>query len=407
MTDGRHLDLGLRGPAGVPWFRVGDCLVDGYRRRWLGACVTRRWTVWPAVAGLVAGSAVLAVAPALWEQLGWTVPAWVPALLLAVAGIVGSAVLSPLLAAQVKMLTYWVDRREAGRARQAEAVARSGGGGGLPLVREVTSRRVLGIHAAIPLRAGHVAGLSVELPEYVPRDRDERVYTELTRMAVSGGFLLLVGEPAAGKTRCAATAVHRLLGDWRLLVPEGAAGLAAVVDSGVNMARTVVWLDDLHELVESGGAGSSDSSRLAAALLRRLFLPKVGPVVVIGTTWPDKHRLYSQEPAGGADLYGEARQIVRMAEVIDLASEFSDTELGRAMELAAVDPRIAEALHTGNDRRLAATLANAPRLVLRWRAGDNPYVVAVLDAAVDARRAGHPPVLSPDLLRRLAAMPGS
>jgi Flp pilus assembly protein TadD len=359
--------------------------------------------VWPALVGLGAALVLLAAGPAGLGQVSLGLPGWVLPAILAGAGVVGSMVLSPLLAARVQVLSGRVERGEARQIRQVEAVGRSSRlGGELPLVRDVTSRRLLGIHAAIPLSAHHDRGLSAELPVYVPRDRDADVHAALTRMSVSGGFLLLVGPPACGKTRCASTAMQQLLSEWRILVPEGATGLAEVVDSGVDLKQTVVWLDDLHELLQSGSSGQATAG-LTAALLRRLFLPGVGPVIVIATTWSDQRELFTSRPRGQSeDLYADARRVMNMADTIDVAPKFSDAEWARARKLAPTDPRIAEALVI-EDRAVTATLANARDLVRRWRSSLDGYGRAVLSAAVDARRCGHPPLIPPALLEKLAS----
>jgi hypothetical protein len=208
----------------------------------------RRLRVWPALLGLTAALTVLGAGSAGLSGAKLPIPAWALASIVAGIGILVSAVISPLVATHLKVLGDRLARWEERQAHQVAAVERSTAGTGLPLVRDLTSRRVLGIHAAIPLAASHDPTLSAELPVYVPRDRDADVHAALTRMSTTGGFLLLVGAPASGKTRCAATAAHRLLGDWRMLIPDGAAGLAMLVDSGADLRRTVVWLDDIHEL---------------------------------------------------------------------------------------------------------------------------------------------------------------
>ncbi len=91
-----------------------------------------------------------------------------------------------------------------------------------------------------------------------------------------------------------------------------------------------------------------------------------------------------------------------MAEQIDLTSSFTDAEWGRAQNLASTDPRLAEAVQQGRGRAVAATLANAPELIRRWRHGSDAYGKAVISAAIDARRCGHPDPLPTTLLESLA-----
>jgi len=45
----------------------------------------------------------------------------------------------------------------------------------------------------------------------------------MTAHRESGGFLLLVGSAASGKTRCAYELVHDMLADWPMFMPSTAA----------------------------------------------------------------------------------------------------------------------------------------------------------------------------------------
>ncbi|MCG5444428.1 tetratricopeptide repeat protein [Micromonospora sp. NIE79] len=283
----------------------------------------------------------------------------------------------------------------------------------LPLVRDVTARQALGVHPAIPLDATADDRLSAELPLYVPRDRDVDVRTALTRMSATGGFLLLVGPPASGKTRCAAEAMQQLLGKWRLCLWSAGHDPESLLDAGTVLRRTVVWLDDLHELLEpsasvtvsTSAAGGSNPRhrRLTSELIRRLLLPENGPVILMGTTWPEKRDRFSDMPdAVEADLFADARKVVGMAEQIDMVPLFSEAEWDRAVALSGGDPRLAEAVEHGKGRALPATLASARELIRRWRHGGDAYGQAVISAAVDVRRCGHPEPIPLSLLEGLA-----
>jgi hypothetical protein len=75
---------------------------------------------------------------------------------------------------------------------------------------------------------------------------------------------------------------------------------------------------------------------------------------------------------------------------------FSTTERSGAVRLAAVDPRLAEAL-TVTDFNITETLAGAPQLIRRYRQVRG-VAQAVLYAAVDARRLGIQAPLTAELL---------
>ena len=138
--------------------------------------------------------------------------------------------------------------------------------------------RRLGVHAAIS-----VPGVPDEvLPEYVPRDTDAAgsgVRAKLAAAAERGGFVLLVGGSSVGKTRCAAEAVRALLPDWWLVHPGGPAEVAAL--AAAPPERTVVWLDELQRYLDGKG-GMADGTV-------RALLGASGPVVIIGTLWPDRY----------------------------------------------------------------------------------------------------------------------
>ena len=77
-----------------------------------------------------------------------------------------------------------------------------------PKVREITDPVVLGTHRAAPAdgESGDTAR-SAEAPPYIPRDQD----SELRELLAAGGFVLLVGDSTAGKTRMAFEALHATL----------------------------------------------------------------------------------------------------------------------------------------------------------------------------------------------------
>ena len=249
------------------------------------------------------------------------------------------------------------------------------------------------MHAAIS-----VPGVPDEvLPEYVPRDADaggHGVRAAVAAAAERGGFVLLVGGSSVGKTRCAAEAVKALLPDWWLVHPAGPGEVAAL--AAAPPGRMVVWLDELQRYLD-GEHG------LAGGVVRAL-LDAPGPVLLIGTLWPDRYHAYTAVPSpGGPDPRAREREVLGLAAVIRIGEEFSPAEQGRARAAAARDRRLALALGAAG-YGLTQTLAAAPQLVARWqdaRAAD-PYGWAVLTAALDVARLGGRAPLSADLLREAA-----
>jgi hypothetical protein len=255
--------------------------------------------------------------------------------------------------------------------------------------------RRLGVHAAIA-----VAGAPEEVPpEYVPRDVDTAEHGVRARVAAAaqrGGFVLLVGGSSVGKTRCAAEAVKVLLPDWWLVHPDGPGQVAALAQA--PSPRMVVWLDELQRYLdgEQGVTGG----------LVRALLNAAGPVVIIGTLWPDWYASYTTLPdSRGPDPHAREREVLDLADVVRIGPEFSPAEQGRARAAAARDPRLRAALESAG-YGLTQTLAAAPQLIARWEDAQavSPYAWAVLAAALDVARLGTRAPLSPGMLQ--AAAPG-
>jgi predicted component of type VI protein secretion system len=255
--------------------------------------------------------------------------------------------------------------------------------------------RRLGVHEAISV-PGTAAGA---LPEYVPRDADAArsgVRARVAAAAERGGFVLLVGGSSVGKTRCAAEAIRALVPDWQLVHPAGPAEVAAL--AGEPPPRTVVWLDELQRYLDG-------EHELTGGIVRAL-LGAPGPVMLIGTLWPDLYSLWTAvRTPGSADPHPREREVLGLADTVRIAPVFSPAEQDRARAAASRDPQLRAALEAGG-AGLTQTLAAAPQLVARWEDAQaaHPYAWAVLTAALDAARLGARAPLTADLLR--AAAPG-
>ena len=298
------------------------------------------------------------------------------------AGVTVAKVASP---DQLELMLFQALRDSRPAAAAAAAAVR---------VSDADPRR-LGVHAAIS-----VPGVPDEvLPEYIPRDTDAAehgVRAKVAAAAERGGFVLLVGGSSVGKTRCAFEAVKALLPDWQLVHPAGPDQIAAL--AAAPPARTVVWLDELQRYLD-GEHG------LTGGVIRAL-LGAPGPVLLIGTLWPDRYHSYTAVPSPGSpDPHAREREVLDLAAVVRIGPEFSPAEQDRARAAAARDPRLAIALGAAG-YGLTQTLAAAPQLVARWQDAQTatPYGWAVLTAALDAARLGARAPLSTDLLR--AAAPG-
>jgi len=268
-------------------------------------------------------------------------------------------------------------------------------GDDLPHADAGIDRALLGIHAALPLPPGSRAGLSAQLPTYVLRDLDEELRGAIAERSIGGGFLLLAGPAASGKSRCAYEAVRAVLPDWRMLLPPSAGDLTSLVDLGVPLGRTVIWLDDLPRFLGPG--------MLTARTVRRLLTDCGEPVILIGTIWPAEYErlMTGTSQDTGQDSTTEAQQILLLAHRFDVAEQFTTAEHARAAESALADPRISEALGHALAGAVPSALACAPELIHRWDQPADMVGGALLTAAVEARLCGHPALIPPSLLERL------
>ncbi|WP_316746202.1 helix-turn-helix transcriptional regulator, partial [Streptomyces sp. MK7] len=226
------------------------------------------------------------------------------------------------------------------------------------------------------------------LPGYVRRDHDQ-VLAGAVRDVVAGRsrIVVLVGTSSTGKTRACWEAVQPLAGKgWRLWHPfDPTRAEAALEDVSRVGPRTVVWLNEAQHYLGDRAAGE----RIAAAVHHLLVSPQRGPVLVLGTLWPEYAHQYTALPSPGeADPHSRVRELLSSC-TLNVPDSFDATALAAATELAeGGDHLLADALLRARaDGRLTQDLAGAPALLDRYERG-SPAVRAVLEAAMDARRLG-------------------
>ncbi|MFD9454139.1 helix-turn-helix domain-containing protein [Streptomyces sp. NPDC059985] len=228
---------------------------------------------------------------------------------------------------------------------------------------------------------------SVDLPGYVRREHDATL-AGVVEAAAGGrsGLLVLIGPSSTGKTRACWEAVQ-ILSDrgWRLWHPfdpsrvEGA--LAGLQQVG---PRTVVWLNEAQHYL-----GDTHHGETLAAALRALLTDRDrGPVLVLGTLWPEYEREYSALPQPGRpDPYGQVRELLA-GRTVSVPDTFDQAALEAARLIAdGGDTLLAAALQRAPDGRVAQDLAGAPELLRRYRSASAP-ARCLLHAAMDARRLG-------------------
>lgn len=129
-----------------------------------------------------------------------------------------------------------------------------------------------------------------------------------------------------------------------------------------------------------------------------------GPVVILGTLWPEYHRTLTATPKPGKDGYPNARALLNQVKPVDVPVSFTATALQSS--LVHRDRSLATAMSTSDSGRITQTLAAGPQLVDHYHqaTSHSPYGHAVITTAMDARRLGHTSPLPSALLK--AAAPG-
>ncbi len=257
----------------------------------------------------------------------------------------------------------------------------------------------LEVHRAIELD-GSRAGLPT-LPAYVRREHDDRL-REVVDAAVGGqsAIVTLVGGSSTGKTRACWEAIQRLPVQWRLWHPidQGGPQAAAQVMDQLG-PHTVVWLNEVQHYLLT--ADPELGERIAAGLRTVLASARRAPVLIMATLWPQYWSTLTSPPAPSApDRFAHARELLAGSD-IRVPDAFTGKDLESVMGAAAADPRLRHALRHAESGRITQHLAGVPELLQRYRNAP-PAARAVIDAAIDARRMGHP-IAIPHMLLECAA----
>lgn len=214
------------------------------------------------------------------------------------------------------------------------------------------------------------------LPEYVLRSVD----VQLDQALSQGGFVVIEGNSAAGKSRTGYEGLKRnveAFGWSSVVVPSSGPALRDLLTSGHDFTDSVIWLDDLEQFMGQGGVD--------AGVVRSLCSHR--NVVIVATMRSRaKAALYT---SARADL--SARKTLNMATTLRVERNLDRDERIRATALRE-DPRIADALDRAGEAGFAEYIAAGPSAVERWlsgKCGGSEVGAALVSAAVDFRRAGY------------------
>ncbi|WP_329139090.1 tetratricopeptide repeat protein [Streptomyces sp. NBC_01476] len=290
--------------------------------------------------------------------------------------------------------------RVAARQQALPGLLRFSRRGRVPTVADADDPIWLGVHPAAP--NGHGGTGFGRVPAFIDRDVMPQVEAALS---AGEGFVLLVGESTAGKSRLAYEVMRQHFPKYHLVVPDSRESMVRLVDFVVRLPRAVVWLDELDVYLGAGG--------LTAGQVRRMLDAEGSRVVVLATMSAQQHSRFGarteadNEP--GRDVLRSGREVIRLAATVRVDRTWSAAELARARRRAE-DPRIKAAVNGAGSglRGVAEYLAAAPQLLDEWHnawsTGTHPRAAALVAAAADARRAGYHRPLPEDVLRRMHAV---
>ncbi|MFB9432521.1 tetratricopeptide repeat protein [Streptoalloteichus tenebrarius] len=254
-----------------------------------------------------------------------------------------------------------------------------------------------------PLEAGtHPARSSAggeRVPPYVERDIDARLRARVGAAAENGGFVLVLGHSAAGKTRAAFEAVRSVLPDHRVVAPSVGAELPIVLRTITKKrVRCVLWLDDLEDFL---GPNALDQRTLAQYM--RLRVPIIATMSVRSFeifNAAARERDDASTALGAIKALRISERVLEMAEPIEVPRIWSESEIERAR--MCDDDRIADAVGRHGPYGVAEYLAAGPAIWSEWRRSmdidGQPRGAALVAAAVDLARTGLPGPYAEELI---------
>lgn len=307
----------------------------------------------------------------------------------------GAGVVSAVVSIVATRARADLDVRSKRNRQLSERVVISTERGGLRKVRELPDAVAFRVHPAAILERSD--GQFDRLPPYVRRDMDAL----MDRVLVGTGFVLLIGESTAGKTRTAFEAISRKLPDHVFVAPNGHGDLDDVIGTVLEHRRCVVWLDELDRFLGPDGLSTAKINRMLGDGSRHVVI-----MATIRTTSYDRYSPREEAKADGGtrELLQAGRDVLRVAHRFDLSRRWTEAELGRAREFVD-DSRLRAAIEQAGEFGVGEVLAAGPQLLADWQhawtPGRHPRGAAIVAAAIDCQRTGVTGPVSERTLRHL------
>ncbi|MGI5284653.1 hypothetical protein ACQEVF_15125 [Nonomuraea polychroma] len=194
------------------------------------------------------------------------------------------------------------------------------------------------------------------LPPYLIRAGfDDRLRAAVAAAERRSRLVMVIGDSSTGKTRACWEAIRAVLPDWQVwhpLAPHRSVALVGALRSNSLAGRSVIWLNEAQDYLQPPQAGEG----VATALQALLAEDSIGPVLVLGTMWPDYWRILTHRPEQVTDLdpHRAARALLGGAEEITAPRQFTSRQLRtwprRSPPTPAYEPQLNEHRADGSRR---------------------------------------------------------
>ena len=265
------------------------------------------------------------------------------------------------------------------------------------LLNELLDPFALDVHESIVAPAADTDAVLDMLPPYVCRAHDDQLEKVVDRaLAGCSGIVVLLGDSSTGKTRALWEALGPLRArrGWKLWYPSRYRPDELIGQLDNVGPRTVVWFNETQRYLLP--YSELDRGRLIEKMHQVLANPHKAPVLVLGSLWRDHYATLCADP-------GSATRGLLEPAAIPVPESFTGSDLEKMRDAARKDSRLAMAVEKAENGKITQYLAGGPELIHFYDKQASVAGRAVIDAAMDLVRMGHPNVLPFTLLRDIAA----